>query len=47
MLVRFIPPATLNPFDTEFASALGIKFNPASWVNSVKCTMKFNSAVYI
>jgi len=32
LLVRFISPAALNPFDTEFASALGIKFNPASWV---------------
>ena len=31
-LAGFIPPAALNPFDTEFASALGIKFNPASWV---------------
>jgi len=39
LLVRFISPAALNPFDTEFAGALGIKFNPASWVNSVKITL--------
>nr|WP_315055071.1 hypothetical protein [uncultured Campylobacter sp.] len=26
-------------FDIEFASTLGIKFNPASWVNSVKITL--------
>ena len=39
LLVRFIPPAPLNPFDTEFAGVLGIKFNSVNWVNSVKIAL--------
>jgi len=39
LLVRFIPPATLNPFDIEFAGALDIELISQAELNSAKITL--------
>lgn len=39
LLVRFIPPAALNPFDIEFVGTLSIEFISQAELNSVKIAL--------
>ena len=44
-MTRFL--ATLNPFDTEFTSALGIEFISQAELNSAKSRYEINLAAHI